>query len=81
MSISQASPKSKLEIPNFKDKYDNYIGGEWTAPVKGQYFDNISPVDGNSFTKVARSTEDDINKAIDAAWKPAPEWMIILQSR
>jgi len=46
MSISQASPKSKMEIPSFKDKYDNYIGGSWTKPVKGEYFDNISPVDG-----------------------------------
>ena len=24
-----------------KDKFDNYIGGKWVAPVKGQYFDNI----------------------------------------
>ncbi|AXT59686.1 aldehyde dehydrogenase [Aquimarina sp. AD10] len=74
MSISQASPKSKLEKPSFKDKYDNYIGGKWTLPVKGQYFDNISPVDGTSFTKIARSTKEDINLAIDSAWKAAPEW-------
>lgn len=74
MSNVQTTEKQKIEKPKFKDKYDNFIGGKWTAPVKGEYFDNISPVDGNSFTKVARSTEDDINKAIDAAWKAAPEW-------
>ncbi|MCG9972054.1 acetaldehyde dehydrogenase ExaC [Christiangramia crocea] len=74
MSDVQATEKQKIQKPKFKDKYDNFIGGKWTAPVKGEYFDNISPVDGNSFTKVARSTEDDINKAIDAAWKAAPEW-------
>lgn len=74
MSDVQTTEKQKIQKPKFKDKYDNFIGGKWTAPVKGEYFDNISPVDGNSFTKVARSTEDDINKAIDAAWKAAPEW-------
>ena len=74
MSDVQTTEKKAIQKPKFKDKYDNYIGGKWTAPVKGEYFDNISPVDGNSFTKVARSTEEDINKAIDAAWKAAPEW-------
>ena len=74
MSNVKTTEKKKIQRPNFKDKYDNFIGGKWTAPVKGEYFDNISPVDGNSFTKVARSTEEDINKAIDAAWKAAPEW-------
>ncbi len=74
MSISQASPKSKKEKPNFKDQYENYIGGQWTKPTKGQYFDNISPVDGNSFTRIARSTAEDIELAIDAAWAAAPEW-------
>jgi len=74
MSISQASPKSRIEKPNFKDQYDNYINGKWTAPVKGQYFDNVSPVDGTSFTKIARSTSEDIQLAIDAAWQAAPNW-------
>ena len=60
--------------PEFKSQYDNYIGGKWTAPIRGQYFDNISPVDGNSFTKVARSTSEDIDLAINAAWKAAPLW-------
>lgn len=44
------------------------------APSKGEYFDNISPVDGKSFTKIPRSTAEDIDKAIDAAWEAAPSW-------
>ena len=24
-----------------RDKFDNYIGGKWVAPVRGAYFDNI----------------------------------------
>ena len=74
MSDVRTTESKTLAKPQFKSKYDNYIGGEWTVPLKGQYFENISPVDGNSFTKVARSTAEDIDLAIDAAWKAAPEW-------
>ncbi|MFV9482189.1 aldehyde dehydrogenase family protein [Christiangramia sp. ASW11-125] len=74
MSTTQTTEKKGIQKPEFKDTYDNFIGGKWTAPVKGEYFESISPVDGNSFTKVARSTEDDVNKAIDAAWEAAKEW-------
>ena len=74
MSTTATDEKKILAKPKFKDQYENYIGGKWTPPVKGQYFDNISPVDGNSFTRVARSTAEDIELALDAAWKAAPEW-------
>lgn len=74
MSNLQTTSQEKIEKPRFKDQYENYIGGKWTPPVKGQYFDNISPVDGNSFTRVARSTEEDIELALDAAWNAAPSW-------
>lgn len=74
MSNATTTEKKALVKPQFKNQYDNYIGGKWTAPIQGQYFDNISPVDGNAFTKVARSTAQDIELAIDAAWAAAPTW-------
>ncbi|MFX0555207.1 aldehyde dehydrogenase family protein [Maribacter sp. CXY002] len=63
-----------LQKPKFKNQYENFIGGKWTSPVKGEYFENSSPVDGKSFTKIPRSTSEDIEKAIDAAWEAAPSW-------
>ncbi|MEM7334325.1 MAG: aldehyde dehydrogenase family protein [Chloroflexota bacterium] len=69
-----AAAKPMVDIPAFKARYDNYIGGEWVAPAKGQYFDNISPVDGQVFCQIARSTAEDIELAVDAAWKAAPYW-------
>ena len=63
-----------VEKPVFKNQYDNFIGGKWIAPVQGKYFENISPVDGQAFTKIARSTAEDIELAIDAAWTAAPKW-------
>lgn len=74
MSDVQNITKEALQKPKFKDQYDNFIGGKWEPPVKGQYFENVSPVDGNSFTKIPRSTSEDIELAVEAAWKAADEW-------
>jgi hypothetical protein len=51
----------------FESRYENFIGGEWVPPKKGQYFENVSPVTGESFCEVARSTAEDIELALDAA--------------
>jgi aldehyde dehydrogenase len=62
------------DIPTLKSQYENYIGGKWTPPIKGRYFEDISPVDGQVFTKVPRSGAEDIDLAIDAAEEVAPKW-------
>ncbi|NMG49669.1 aldehyde dehydrogenase family protein [Azoarcus communis] len=58
----------------FKAKYDNFIGGKWVAPVKGEYFDVITPVSGKAYTQAARSTAEDIELALDAAHAAFPKW-------
>ena len=65
------SADSTVEV---KSRYDNYIGGEWVAPVKGQYFENITPVTGKPFTEIARSTAEDVDKALDAAHAAKDAW-------
>ena len=62
---------SKVE---FKNRYDNYIGGEWIPPVNGEYFENVSPVDGQVFCEVARSNNQDIERALDAAHAAKDSW-------
>ncbi len=57
-----------------KGKYENFIGGQWVAPVKGQYFDNISPVNGKRVCQVARGSAEDIELALDAAHKAKAAW-------
>ncbi len=59
---------------SFESRYENFIGGEWVAPADGQYFGNPTPVTGETFCEVARSTEADIEKALDAAHGAAPAW-------
>ena len=62
------------EQPKFRDQYENFIGGEWIAPTQGLYFDKLSPVDGKVFTRIPRSSAEDIELAIDAAEKAFVHW-------
>ncbi|MFE6169956.1 aldehyde dehydrogenase [Viridibacillus arvi] len=69
-----SNPNTEGALVNFKEQYENFIGGEWVAPVNGQYFENVSPVTGQVFTKVARSTSEDIELALDAAHAAKDSW-------
>lgn len=69
-----ANPNTEGSKVQYKEKYDNFIGGKWVAPVKGEYFDNVSPVHGKVFTKVAKSTTDDLELALDAAHAAKDAW-------
>ena len=68
---SPGSPDCKVQ---FKNRYENYIGGEWTPPVDGEYFENVSPVTGKPFCEIPRSKAADIDKALDAAHAAADSW-------
>ena len=57
-----------------KDKYDNFIGGKFVPPVRGQYFDNLSPITGKVVCQVARGTAEDIELALDAAHAAKDGW-------
>ncbi|MEW1965549.1 aldehyde dehydrogenase family protein [Micrococcus sp. NPDC078436] len=69
-----AFPGTEGAEVEFKSRYEHFIGGEWAPPVKGQYFENVTPVTGKVFCEVARGTAEDIDAALDAAWKAAPAW-------
>jgi len=70
---------TKLEFvraatPQFKTRYENYIGGEWLAPAAGRYFDNTSPVNGQVLCQIARSDAADVERALDAAHAAKDAW-------
>ena len=71
--LQQALDELKGQIA-IRPRYDNFIGGDWVAPVRGQYFDNPSPVTGKTVCSVARGTAEDIELALDAAHKAKDAW-------
>ncbi len=69
-----APPGSSDAVVSYKDQYENFIGGEWKPPVDGQYFDNPTPVTGQTFCRIPRSTAADIELALDAAHAAKGAW-------
>jgi len=69
-----ARPGSAGALMSYESRYGNFIGGQWEAPVSGEYFENATPVTGEVFCEIPRSTAADIDKALDAAHAAAPAW-------
>ena len=69
-----AYPNTEDSPVQFRKKYDNFINGEWVAPIDGEYFDNSSPIDGKTFCQIARSKEADVEAALDAAHAAKDAW-------
>ncbi|WP_263706364.1 aldehyde dehydrogenase [Shouchella tritolerans] len=72
--MAYQQPNTEGALVHFKERYGNFIGGEWVAPVKGRYFENLSPVTGKPFCEVARSSAEDVELALDAAHKAKASW-------
>lgn len=69
-----AYPNTENSPVQFRKKYDNFINGEWVAPIDGEYFDNSSPIDGKTFCQIARSKAADVEAALDAAHAAKDAW-------
>jgi len=61
-------------VSPFRNRYDNYIGGQFVAPVNGRYFNNITPITGETVCEIARSDGADVEKALDAAHAAKTAW-------
>lgn len=69
-----AKPGTEGSVVTFKERYGNFINGEWVAPVNGQYFTNHTPVTGEAVCEIPRSDSADIEKALDAAHAAQMTW-------
>ncbi|SIO26619.1 aldehyde dehydrogenase family protein [Salinivibrio sp. ES.052] len=69
-----AKPGTDGSVVNFKSRYQNFIGGEWVPPVKGQYFANTSPCTGETLAEIPRSSGEDVDLALDAAHGAKDAW-------
>ncbi|MFZ1880903.1 MAG: aldehyde dehydrogenase family protein [Gaiellaceae bacterium] len=69
-----ATPGETDSPVELKSRYENFIGGQWVAPVNGEYSENVSPATGESFTTVPRSSAEDVELALDAAHAAKDAW-------
>ncbi len=69
-----AAPGEADSPVELKPRYDNFIGGKFTAPTDGKYRENLAPANGRPICEVSDSTADDIELALDAAHAAKDEW-------
>ena len=78
--MSKANETSVLDVSHlgvefpFKERYGNYINGEFVEPKSGQYFENVTPITGEVLCDISRSNAEDIDAAIDAAEQAFKTW-------
>ena len=75
--VKQTSVQEAVETlrkGGVKSKYENFIGGRWVAPIKGKYFTDYSPINGEPICEIARSSAEDVEKALDAAHAVKDLW-------
>lgn len=74
VSSVYAAPGQRGSVADYRPRYGHYIDGEFVEPVRGQYFENISPVNGKPFTEVGRGTVEDVDRAVEVAWQAFESW-------
>jgi len=79
MAIAQettvfAAPGESDSPVGLRERYENFIGGQWRPPTNGEYRENLTPSTGQPFCKVAHASPADIELALDAAHKAKDEW-------
>src|ERR1700729_3237333 len=73
-STAYAAPGEPGSLVALRERYENFIGGEWIAPITGEYRENLTPSTGEPFCEVAHSGAQDIELALDAAHAAKAEW-------
>src|ERR1700749_5092285 len=69
-----AAPGEAGSVVTYRPRYDHFIGGEYVPPASGKYFENPTPVTGQTFTEIARGTAEDVDRAVAAAEGASAAW-------
>ena len=72
--MQYVQPGRPGSIVSVQDRYENFIGGKWQAPTRGQYGTDLSPATAGAITEVAHSTPEDVELALDAAHAAKDAW-------
>lgn len=68
------APESSEHV-EIRERYEHFIDGEFTEPVKKRYFKSINPSTENVISEFAEGTSEDVDAAVKAARKAyEKEW-------
>ena len=61
-------------LKNLDNTIENFIDGQYQAPLNNNYLDNIEPATGLVYGKIPNSDQDDVEQAVKAAEQALPAW-------
>ena len=64
-----------------KIRIQNFINGEFSAPISGTYLDNINPATGEVYSFIPDSDERDVELAVTAARAAFPTWSMMAKEK
>ncbi len=62
---------------NLKETYGLYIDGKFVPASDGATFETTNPANGEHLAYCAEATKEDVDKAVNAAWKAFPAWKAV----
>ena len=74
-SLNENLSRAEGFLARFREAgVQNHIGGASSAAASGDTFETISPVDGATLARVAKSGAEDVDRAVKAAQDAFPAW-------
>jgi 1-pyrroline dehydrogenase len=55
-------------------QFQNFVGGQWVDAAEGGTAEIINPATGETIAEVPQGSQADVDRAVEAAKKAAPEW-------
>lgn len=59
---------------NLQEEYGLFINGQWKPASDGGVFTTTNPATGEALAKCAQATKEDLDLAVDSAWKAWDSW-------
>ena len=56
-------------------RYQNFVGGKWVDAAEGGTAEIINPSTGETIAEVPEGTQQDVDRAVEAAKAALPEWL------
>lgn len=63
-----------MNSEKIQDKYQLFINGQWKDASDGSVFKTTCPANGELLAECAQATKEDVNEAVEAAWKAFKLW-------
>ncbi|MFO1051644.1 MAG: aldehyde dehydrogenase family protein [Planctomycetota bacterium] len=62
------------DVARIAPRHELFIAGEWVTPRAGGYFPTLEPATELPLSEIALATEDDVDRAVEAAQDALPAW-------